>query len=70
MARDPETTAAIRASLAVGLAVAAYGISFGALSVAAGPSRSLLVGTADTLYTSVGASWNRLGAATDPVYPG
>ena len=42
----------------------------GALSVAAGPSRSLLVGTADTLYTSVGASWNRLGAATDPVYPG
>ena len=36
MARDPETTAAIRASFAVGLAVAAYGISFGALSVAAG----------------------------------
>jgi len=36
LARDPETTAAIRASLAVGLAVAAYGISFGALSVAAG----------------------------------
>jgi predicted branched-subunit amino acid permease len=36
LARSPETTAAIRASFAVGLAVAAYGISFGALSVAAG----------------------------------
>lgn len=42
----------------------------GALAVAAGPSRSLLVGTADAIYASVGASWNRLGAATDPVYPG
>lgn len=31
-----ERTAAIRASLAVGLAVSAYGISFGALSVASG----------------------------------
>lgn len=42
----------------------------GAVSVAAGPSRSLLAGTGDALYISVGASWNRLGAATDPVYPG
>jgi predicted branched-subunit amino acid permease len=32
----PETTAAVRASLAVGLAVAAYGVSFGALAVASG----------------------------------
>ena len=36
MARSIEQRAAIRASLAVGLAVAAYGVSFGALSVAAG----------------------------------
>jgi predicted branched-subunit amino acid permease len=32
----PETNAALRASFAVGLAVAAYGISFGALAVASG----------------------------------
>jgi predicted branched-subunit amino acid permease len=31
-----ETSAAVRASLAVGLAVAAYGVSFGALAVASG----------------------------------
>ncbi|TQO21144.1 putative branched-subunit amino acid permease [Rhodoglobus vestalii] len=35
-ARSPEVAAAIRSSFAVGLAVAAYGISFGALAVAAG----------------------------------
>jgi len=34
--RSPEVTVAIRSSTAVGLAVAAYGISFGALAVAAG----------------------------------
>jgi predicted branched-subunit amino acid permease len=33
---SPETSAAVRASLAVGLAVAAYGVSFGALAVASG----------------------------------
>lgn len=38
MARSIESSAAIRASLAVGLAVSAYGVSFGALSVAAGLS--------------------------------
>jgi predicted branched-subunit amino acid permease len=32
----PETSAAVRASFAVGLAVAAYGVSFGALAVASG----------------------------------
>ena len=32
----PETAAAVRASFAVGLAVAAYGVSFGALAVASG----------------------------------
>lgn len=36
MARSSEVSAAIRSSLAVGVAVAAYGISFGALSVTAG----------------------------------
>ena len=36
MARSREVSAAIRSSLAVGLAVSAYGLSFGALSVAAG----------------------------------
>ncbi|MBC7591711.1 MAG: AzlC family ABC transporter permease [Salinibacterium sp.] len=35
-ARDPERSAAIRASLGVGIAVSAYGISFGALSVTSG----------------------------------
>jgi predicted branched-subunit amino acid permease len=35
-AADPERSAAIRASLAVGLAVSAYGLSFGALAVASG----------------------------------
>jgi predicted branched-subunit amino acid permease len=35
-ARSPERSAAIRASLAVGLAVSAYGVSFGALAVTAG----------------------------------
>ncbi|MGV8912259.1 MAG: AzlC family ABC transporter permease [Rhodoglobus sp.] len=35
-ARSPEVSVAIRSSFAVGLAVAAYGISFGALAVAAG----------------------------------
>lgn len=34
--RSPEVSAAIRSAVAVGLAVSAYGISFGALSVAAG----------------------------------
>lgn len=34
--RSPEDSRAIRTSLSVGLAVAAYGLSFGALSVAAG----------------------------------
>lgn len=33
---SPDTSAAVRASLAVGLAVAAYGVSFGALAVASG----------------------------------
>jgi predicted branched-subunit amino acid permease len=33
---NPDTSAAVRASLAVGLAVAAYGVSFGALAVASG----------------------------------
>jgi predicted branched-subunit amino acid permease len=33
---DPDSSAAVRASLAVGLAVAAYGVSFGALAVASG----------------------------------
>ncbi len=36
MSGSPETRAAIRSALAVGLAVAAYGVSFGALSVASG----------------------------------
>lgn len=36
MARSSEHSAAIRSSLGVGLAVSAYGVSFGALSVAAG----------------------------------
>jgi predicted branched-subunit amino acid permease len=36
IARSPEVSAAIRSSFAVGLAVAAYGFSFGALSIAAG----------------------------------
>lgn len=36
MARTPEQQAAFRSALAVGLAVAAYGISFGALSSASG----------------------------------
>jgi predicted branched-subunit amino acid permease len=36
VARSSEERAAIRSSFAVGLAVAAYGVSFGALSVAAG----------------------------------
>ena len=35
-ARDPDDSAAWRASLSVALAVSAYGLSFGALSVAAG----------------------------------
>ena len=36
VAADPERSAAVRASLAVGLAVSAYGLSFGALAVASG----------------------------------
>lgn len=36
MAAEPEIRAAWRASLAVGLAVSAYGVSFGALAVASG----------------------------------
>lgn len=34
--REPEETSAIRSSFAVGIAVAAYGVSFGALAAAAG----------------------------------
>ena len=34
--RSPEVSAAIRSSLAVGIAVSMYGVSFGALAVAAG----------------------------------
>ncbi|MEQ1738216.1 MAG: AzlC family ABC transporter permease, partial [Rhodoglobus sp.] len=36
MATSPEIAAAVRASFSVGLAVAAYGVSFGALAVASG----------------------------------
>lgn len=36
MARSSEASAAVRAGLAVGIAVSAYGVSFGALAVAAG----------------------------------
>lgn len=36
MARTPEQQAAVRSAFAVGIAVAAYGVSFGALAVASG----------------------------------
>ncbi len=35
-ARDPEVAAAVRSGIAVGVAVSLYGVSFGALAVAAG----------------------------------
>ncbi|MFW8745958.1 AzlC family ABC transporter permease, partial [Mesorhizobium japonicum] len=34
--RDPERSAAVRSALAVGIAVSAYGLSFGALATASG----------------------------------
>jgi hypothetical protein len=42
----------------------------GAVTLAAGPSRSVLVGTADALYRASGQGWTLVGPATYPVYPG
>jgi hypothetical protein len=42
----------------------------GALTVAAGPNRSVLVGTDDSLYRASGQGWTLVGAASYPVYPG
>lgn len=60
MARSKEDSAAIRAGLAVGLAAAAYGISYGALAVAAGLDvwqtcvMSLLMFTGGSQFALVG----------------
>lgn len=60
MARSNEDSAAIRAGLAVGLAAAAYGISYGALAVAAGLDvwqtcvMSLLMFTGGSQFALVG----------------
>lgn len=42
----------------------------GALTLAAGPGRTPLIGTADELYRGAGAGWTLVGPAVDPVYPG
>ncbi|MET4780060.1 AzlC family ABC transporter permease [Glaciihabitans sp. UYNi722] len=60
MARSNEDTAAIRKALAVGLAAAAYGVSYGALAVAAGLDvwqtcvMSLLMFTGGSQFALVG----------------
>lgn len=60
MARSNEDSAAIRAGLAVGLAAAAYGVSYGALAVAAGldvwqtSAMSLLMFTGGSQFALVG----------------
>jgi predicted branched-subunit amino acid permease len=60
MARSREDSAAIRAGLAVGLAAAAYGVSYGALAVAAGLDiwqtcvMSLLMFTGGSQFALVG----------------
>jgi predicted branched-subunit amino acid permease len=60
MARSKEESAAIRAGLAVGLAAAAYGVSYGALAVAAGLDvwqtcvMSLLMFTGGSQFALVG----------------
>lgn len=60
MARSNEDSAAIRAGLAVGLAAAAYGVSYGALAVAAGLDvwqtsvMSLLMFTGGSQFALVG----------------
>jgi hypothetical protein len=50
--------------------VARVGAPEGAVSLAAAPLRPVLVGTADTTFTSAGATWDSLGALRDPAYPG
>jgi len=42
----------------------------GAVTLAAGPGRSPLVGTDAELYRASGAGWTLLGEAVDPAYPG
>jgi hypothetical protein len=40
------------------------------VTIAAGPGRATLVGTAQDLYRNGGSTWTRLGPGTDPTYPG
>lgn len=67
-----ERSAAIRASLAVGLAVSAYGVSFGALSVAAGLSLwqtcvlSLLMFSGGSQFALIGILASGGAAAAGP----
>jgi hypothetical protein len=42
----------------------------GAVTIAAGPGRATLVGTAEDLYRNGGSTWTRLAPGTDPAYPG
>jgi hypothetical protein len=42
----------------------------GAITLAAAPERTILVGADGDLFRSTGSTWARLGAGSDPVYPG
>ncbi len=46
------------------------GAPAGAVTLAAAPARTLLVGAEDGLYRSTGSTWTRFATGADPVYPG
>ena len=46
------------------------GAPVGAVTIAAAPGRAMLVGAAGKVYVNSGASWNLVGVAADPTYPG
>jgi hypothetical protein len=78
--QDADTLLVLGRSGASSLEVVALGVGSarvrragapeGAVTIAAGPGRATLVGTAQDLYRNGGSTWNRLGPGTDPTYPG
>jgi hypothetical protein len=78
--QDADTLLVLGRSGASSLEVVALGVGAsrvrragapeGAVTIAAGPGRATLVGTAQDLYRNGGSTWNRLAPGTDPTYPG
>jgi hypothetical protein len=50
--------------------VSTVAVPDGAVSIAAAPAMSTLIGAGGSLYRSVGNTWTSIGEGVDPVYPG